>query len=438
METEQLKRIIEGQREEVEEKFSREEIIERDGLDLAKRHLSAPNVLVILGIRRSGKSIFSLLLARGLKQKAAYINFVDERLISMKTDDLDRVLQAFYELYGDFEFIILDEIQQVHGWELFANRLRRTKKVIVTGSDSKLLSGELATHLTGRHIDFTLYPFSFGETVGSRVNAYSIREIAKAKNELKKYVEGSGFPEFKKFGRQMVREIYGDIVTKDCIQRHGIREEKSFRELAAYLVSNFSSEFTYSKLAKIVGLKDTNTAKNYVHYLQEAYLIAVVERYSHKLKQQIIAPKKAYCIDQGFCNFISFNISRNDGRLYENIVCVELLRKKSKEPEIGIYYWKDHQQNEVDFVVKKGSKVEQLIQVCHNPADESAKEREIKPLIKAAAELKCKNLLIITSDYGAMEKKEKYKIHYTPLWKWLLDENDWHGNAQRQGKRNIQ
>ena len=161
MDVEVLKRVIESQREEIEEKFAAEEIIERDGLELAKSYLSFPNILVILGIRRSGKSIFSILLANSLKQKAAYINFVDERLISIKTEDLDRVLQAFYELYGDAEFIILDEIQQVHGWELFANRIRRTKRAIITGSDSKLLRGELATHLTGRHIDFLLYPFSF-------------------------------------------------------------------------------------------------------------------------------------------------------------------------------------------------------------------------------------------------------------------------------------
>jgi len=422
MEIDILKRIIEGQRKEIENKFAKEEIVGREGIDVAKKYLSAPNVLVILGVRRSGKSIFSLLLAHSLKEKAAYINFVDERLINVKTEDLDKVLQAFYELYGDVEFIILDEIQQVHGWELFANRLRRTKKVIVTGSDSKLLSGELATHLTGRHLDFTIFPFSFTESSGLKQNVYSTEEIAFARRELEKYVEGSGLPEFRVFGSDIVREIYGDIVTKDCIKRHNIKEEKSFRELAGYLVSNFSNEFTYSKLTKIVGLKDQHTTKNYVQYLQEAYLLTVLERYSHKLKQQIIAPKKVYCIDHGFCNFVSFNISKNDGRLYENIVCVELLRKKSRNPGTEVYYWKDHQHNEVDFVVKKGTKVEQLIQVCYNLNNGPTKERELKPLIKAAEELRCKNLLVITSDFEVTQKEGKYKIQYTPLWKWLLGE----------------
>ncbi|HLD58923.1 MAG TPA: ATP-binding protein [archaeon] len=421
MDIEVLKRIIESQREEIEEKFVKENILEREGLALAKSFLSFPNALVILGVRRSGKSIFSILLAGELKQKAAYINFVDERLISINTEDLDGVLQAFYELYGDIDFIILDEIQQVSGWELFANRLRRTKKVVITGSDSKLLSGELATHLTGRHIAFVLFPFSFRETTDLKKEIYSTKEIATARNELKKFVEGSGFPEFKKFGKPIVRQIYEDIVTKDCIQRHNIREEKAFKELAFYLTSNFSSEFTYSKLAKIVGLKDTNTAKNYVQYLQESYLLTVIERFSPKLKQQIIAPKKVYCIDQGFCNFISFNLSKNYGKTYENVVCIELLRKKSKDSDIEVYYWKDHQQNEVDFVVKKNRQVNQLIQVCYNPLDENTKERETKSLIKAAIELKCKNLLIITSNYEATETKMKRKIKYVPLWKWLLE-----------------
>lgn len=416
-----MKRIIENQRLEIEEKFAKEKILARDGLATAKSHLSHPNILVVLGVRRSGKSIFSILLGRELKEKAAYINFVDERLINIQTEDLDRALQAFYELYGDIEFVILDEIQRVRGWELFANRLRRTKKVIITGSDSKLLSGELATHLTGRHIDFELFPFSFSETTNLKSGIYSTKETANAKKELQKYVEGSGFPEFKKFGAPIVREIYGDIVTKDCIDRHGIKEKQAFREMAFYLASNYSSEFTYSKLAKITGLKDPNTAKNYVQYLQEAYLLAVIERFSQKLKQQIIAPKKAYCIDQGICNFISFSLSKNQGKLCENIACIELLRQKSRNENLEIYYWKDHQQNEVDFVIKNNRKVSQLIQVCHNLSDENTKERETKALLKASKELDCKNLLVLTSDQEGTETIKKCKITYKPLWKWLLE-----------------
>jgi uncharacterized protein len=420
MEIEVLKRILANQKEEIEEKLEKEKIIERDGLKLAKKYLSSPNILVILGIRRSGKSVFSMLLSKELKQKVGYINFVDERLINLGTEDLDKALQAMYELNGDVDFIILDEAQQVKGWELFANRLRRTKKIIITGSDSKLLSGELATHITGRHINFVLYPFSFKEL--NKNIPITTKEIAQIKNKLKKYVEGSGFPEYQTFGKQMIREIYADITTKDCIQRHKIRDQKSFRELALYLTTNFASEFTYSKLAKITSLKDTNTAKRYVQFLQEAYMIKIIDRYSPKLKQQIIAPKKTYCIDQGFCNFISFNFTRNYGKKYENIVCIELLRKQSKKPEIEIYYWKNHQQNEVDFVIKEKNKIIELIQVCYNIEDEKTKEREIKSLIKASKELNCNKLTIITADKDTTEKINKKEVQYKPLWKWLLKE----------------
>ena len=188
MEIEILKRIITGQREEFEKTFKEFPIIERDNLNYVKPFLSHPNILVILGVRRSGKSVFSMLLAKALKEDYAYINFDDERLIGLKTEDLDKVLQAFYELYGNLDLIILDEPQNVEGWELFANRLRRTKKVVITGSNSNLLSGELATHLTGRYIDFTLYPLSFKEILDFKPNVYLIEDIARVQKQLDKYL----------------------------------------------------------------------------------------------------------------------------------------------------------------------------------------------------------------------------------------------------------
>jgi predicted AAA+ superfamily ATPase len=159
MEIELLKRIIEDQRKEIEEKFEKEKIVDREFVNYTKKFLTHPNILAVLGVRRCGKSIFSLILAKKTKEKWAYVNFDDERLARAKTEDLDKILQSFYELYGKVNLIVLDEIQNIYGWELFANRPRRTKKVIITGSNSKLLSGELATHLTGRYLDFILYPF---------------------------------------------------------------------------------------------------------------------------------------------------------------------------------------------------------------------------------------------------------------------------------------
>jgi len=418
MEIEILKRIIEEQRNEIDLKFKSGTIIQREYTLYVKKFIEHPNIVVVLGVRRSGKSIFSMLLAN--QQNAAYINFDDERLVGIAAEDLDKVLQAFYELYAEPDIIILDEIQNVDAWELFANRLRRTKKVIVTGSNSKLLSGELATHLTGRHIDFTLYPFSFKESLTFKPNKYLVQDIAKVRNQLQAYLQGSGFPEFAKFGSSIVVKIYEDILTKDCIQRHKIKNEKTFKELASYLLSNFSNEFTYSKLSRIFGIKDVHTTKNYVEYLKEAFLVLVLERFSPKLKQQIIAPKKAYAIDHGFCNFVSFRLSQDLGRVFENIVCVELLREKAKDYSMGVYYWKGLRQEEVDFVVKKGVKIDSLIQVCYNIDDATAKEREVKALLNASNELRCNNLIVITAGREGEETIKSKKVKYFPLWKWLL------------------
>ena len=421
MEIEILKRIITEQREEFEKTFKETPIIERDNLNYAKPFLSHPNILAIVGVRRSGKSVFSMLLAKALKEDYAYINFDDERLIGLKTEDLDKVLQTFYELYGNIDLIILDEPQNVEGWELFANRLRRTKKVVITGSNSNLLSGELATHLTGRYIDFTLYPLSFKEILDFKPNVYLIEDIARVQKQLDKYLKESGFPEFRNFGSKIVETIYSDIINKDCLDRYNIKNKKTFKELSKYLTSNFSSEFTYSKLLNIFNLRDVHTVKNYVDYLKESFLITVIERFSPKLKQQVISPKKVYVVDQGICNFLSFKLSKDTGKLFENIVCIELLRRKSINSGLEVYYWKDYQQNEVDFVVKHGPKIKTLIQVCHNLSENETKEREIKGLIKAGKELKCKELVIISRDKEGEEKTDGKKIKFVPLWKWLLE-----------------
>ena len=419
MQIEELKRIVTEQRKELEEEFKKECIIRRENLDYAKSFLKYPNVLAILGVRRAGKSTFATILAMDIKEKFGYVNFDDERLISLKTEDLDKVLQVFYELYGDISLVILDEPQNVFGWELFVSRLRRTKKVIITGSNSQLLSGELATHLTGRHIDFTLYPFSFKEILSFKPG-YLAQDIAKTRMELNSYMRGSGFPEFRKFGSSIVEHIYKDILTKDCLERYSIKNKKAFKELSNYLISNFSCEFTYSKLSNIFNIKDAHTTKNYIEYLKESFLIIVIERFSPKLKQHIIAPKKIYVIDHGICNFLSFRLSKDFGKLMENIVCINLMRKKSIMPLLEIYYWKDYAQKEIDFVIKEKSKINELIQVCYDFQNYQTKEREISSLLKASKELKCNKLKIITWDYEAEEYVQNKKIKYIPLWKWLL------------------
>lgn len=427
MNLEEIKRIIADQREEIDEIFKRERIIERNiPRDELLGFLKHPNILAILGARRSGKSIFSLLLLKD--KKFGYVNFDDERFAGLNAENLNKVLQAFYELYGtDLEYLILDEIQNIEGWELFANRLRRTKRVIITGSNAKLLSGELATHLTGRHIDFTIYPFSFVEYLElknfilRKEDLYSTKKIAEIKKSLEDYISMGGFPEVYKFGRAILRNIYEDIIHKDILLRYRIRNRKTFSEMAKYMISQFSSEMTYTKLKNIMTIKNVHTVSNYVKYLSSSYLLFIIERYSPKLKKQIIAPKKVYCIDTGLINSIAFMASENRGKLMENAVAVELMRRKSYvHYSIEIYYWKDYQQREVDFILKNGRKIEQLIQVTNASGEDELRKREIDSLVTASHELHCKNLLIITWDYENELKVDNRTINCTPMWKWLV------------------
>jgi predicted AAA+ superfamily ATPase len=437
----ELKKVIISQREEIEEKSKNEKIIPRevDFLKL-KKYLSLPNILLILGVRRCGKSVLSWQILKDLKS-LPYINFDDERLFDFTSKDFDLLLQAFYELYGDFDYVVLDEPHNIQGWELFVNRLRRTKKVIITGSNSNLLSGELATHLTGRYIDFTLFPFSFREFLRfydfspSLEDAYSTKKEAQVKKLLDDYLSTGGFPERLIFGREILVRIYSDIIEKDILTRYKIKKKKTFRELTRYLISNFSSEISFNKLKNIFGIKDVHTLKNWISFLESAYLIFILERFSFKLKEQFIAPKKVYCIDTGLADVMGFKLMEDKGKLMENLVAVELLRRKSYwYNSWEIYYWKDHQQNEVDFVIKEGKDVIQLIQVCYDLEMHKTKEREIKSLLKASKELRCDNLTIINWDYHGEEevqnqlergKKSKKFIKFIPLWRWLIEIEKW-------------
>src|SRR3989344_3722641 len=395
-----FKKIIKEQKEELVTIEKEENIIIREKLEEARRSLKYPNILAILGIRRCGKSIFSYLLTKGTS--SGYINFDDERLIELKSENFDDILTSFYDLYGDPNYIILDEIQNVKNWELFVNRLRRTKRVILTGSNSKLLAGELSTHLTGRYIDIELFPFSFREFLLKKKFkeniAYTTKEKTELLNHLKEYLQIGGFPEAYKFGKAMISRIYEDILTKDILLRYRTVKIEELKKLANYLITNSSQETTYTRLSKILGIKHITTISNWISYLENSFLIFRVERFDFKLKQQYIAPKKFYCIDTGLINSIGFQFSDNIGRLMENAVAIDLKRRNPQ-----IYYWKDYRQNEVDFVIKNDKKITELIQVTYASNRKEIREKEIESLFKASTELKCKNLIVITWDYEADE-----------------------------------
>ena len=419
-----LTRILKDQRLELEEGLKKKRIVEREAERYFNPLLSSKLIKIVSGIRRCGKSV---LIYRLLKDKNfAYMNFDDERILDINTD---QILSSFYEIYGDkFNFIFLDEVQNLDRWELFINRLHRAGfNVFITGSNSKLLSKELATHLTGRHITMELFPLSFREYLKARgvdEDIETTKGVGILKNELKKYLENGGFPEIvieKENPGVYLRELYRKIVERDIISRHDISYKKTFREIAISLISSPSKHISYNKLKNHFHLGSEHTVKNYISYLEEAYIIFLMNRFSYKPVEIEKSEKKVYAIDTGLINNLSIKFSENYGSIYENAVAIELLRLKSFNKDLEFYYWKNTLHEEVDFVVKEGLKVKQLIQVCYDIKNNDTKEREVKALLKASAEIKCNDLLIITGDYKNEEKIKDKKIIYVPLFEWLLE-----------------
>ena len=420
----ELTRILKDQRGELEEGLKKKRIIEREAEKYFNPLLNSKLIKIVSGIRRCGKSVLVYLL---LKDKNfAYMNFDDERVLDINTD---QILSSFYEIYGDkLNFIFLDEIQNLDRWELFINRLHRTGfNVFITGSNSKLLSKELATHLTGRHVTMELFPLSFREYLKAR-QVDEDKETTKGqgilKNELKKYLEDGGFPEIvieKENPGVYLRELYRKIVERDIISRYDISYKKTFREIAMSLISNPAKNISYNKLKNQFHLGSEHTVKNYISYLEEAYIIFLMNRFSYKPVEVEKSEKKVYAIDTGLINNLSIKFSENYGSIYENAVAIELLRLKSFNKNLEFYYWKNSLHEEVDFVIKEGLKVKQLIQVCYDIKNNDTKEREVRALLKASKEVKCENLFIVTGDYKNEEKIKGKKIIYIPLFEWLLE-----------------
>ncbi len=241
---------------------------------------------------------------------------------------------------------------------------------------------------------------------------------------LREYLQNGGFPEFQKYGRPILSSIYNDVVTKDIVQRHGIKHIEALKRIAFHLISNSSHEFTYSSLRGITRSRSQITMVNWVKYMEEAYLIFTVERFSFKLKERALAPRKVYAVDTGIVNLLGFRSDSNIARLMETAVAIELKRRSARPERPGmheIYYWKDHSQREVDFVIKEGKKVRQLIQVTYASGRGEVSDRETENLIRAGAELGCKNLSVITLDYEGTEKIGGMRVQFIPIWKWLLE-----------------
>jgi predicted AAA+ superfamily ATPase len=418
-----IRRILVDQRRELEEKLKTKKIVKREFEEKAKEFINSKLIKVITGIRRCGKSFFTSLLLKDLN--FAYVNFDERVLLSIEPE---KIFSIVLEIYGDVKILFLDEIQNVEGWELWVNSLQRKGyNLIITGSNAKLLSKELATHLTGRHIPLEIFPFSFREFLLSRDFKEDLKTTkgeSLVKHYLEEYLGIGGFPEViveKENPNIYLRNLFYDIVEKDVIARYKIAFKSVIRELAITLISNFTNYISFRKLKEKFELGSEHTIKNYLDYLKETYLFFFLNKFSFKPIEIEKSNKKIYCIDTGIINSVAIRFSENKGKFLENLVAIELLRRKSYWfNNWEIYYFKDYQQNEVDFLIKENLEIKQLIQVTYASSKDEIERREIKSLIKASELLKCKDLLIITWDYEDEIKENNKVIKCIPLWKWLL------------------
>jgi predicted AAA+ superfamily ATPase len=379
-------------------------------------------VVVILGPRRAGKSFFGMHLIHS-KKAFGYVNFDDERLVGLP--DYDELLSAVDAVYDTPTDLLLDEIQNVDRWELLVNRLQRQgRRLVVTGSNAHLLSSEFATHLTGRHIPLMLFPFSFNEYTSAAIKKQPATQ-PEYKELLYSYLKDGGYPEplIKNIDRKgYLSTLLESIIYKDIVKRFKIRSVDGIEDLARYLLSNIGSEYSYRTLAEVTKCKSAHTVEKYLRYLEEAFLFFSLKRFSNKVKEQVKTNRKIYCIDNGFIEAGAFKMSEGTGRLAENAVAVRL-RKRELDGECEVFFWKNVQQHEADFVVVQNRRVEQIVQVCWNIEKPATKEREIRALVTAGEELKCKKLLILTENKEGLEKVEwfgkKAVVEFVPLWKWM-------------------
>lgn len=404
-------------------------------LDRLKSFSATNQILVITGARRSGKSFIMRQLAKelikegGNKNNILMVNFEDPRFTELNTETLQKIYETYLEFLKPKEpFIFLDEVQEVEAWEKWTRTMHELGKarVIVSGSNARLLSKELATLLTGRHLNTVIFPLSFKEYLAFNNIAVEkkldiISKEIEIKGLLRDYLEFGSFPEvvLSKEKKEILLTYFEDILDKDLIRRFRIRKPEKLKSLAKFYLSNISSLTTFSSIEKFLGIS-ADTIEKFSGYLETAYLVFFLKRFSFKVKEQEKSPRKVYAIDTGLANTIGFRFSENVGRLAENIAFLELKRKQTINPELELYYWKDQHHREVDFVMKEKLKVKQLIQVCWELSRSETKNREIRALLKAMEEIKLKEALVITEDYEAEESIKDKKIRFLPLWKWLL------------------
>ena len=411
-----MRTIIHNQRKERDLLLSRTYLARHTQYD-SEELLQSKQIKLITGPRRTGKSTEALLMLRG--KNFAYLNFDDGKLLKEWDDDV--VWESLQQVYPGFDYLLLDEVQNLEGWDLWVSKLYRLGvNMVITGSNAKLLSSEMATLLTGRYIQIEMLPFSLSEFFawnGKMISGYPAEDEASVQSLVNDYLHHGGYPETvaaRGIAQNYLSTLFDSIIWKDIAKRHNVRNVEDLNNLAMYLVSNFCNRFSANELAHELGLSSVATTKKFMGYLREPYLFYYLPRYNNKLKLMKKAPQKVYVVDNGFVEAKAFSVSENLGRLLENQVFIELVRR-GYDTDKSLFYYRSRNDKEVDFVTRKGVRVEMLIQVCYDLSSERTLKREVDSLIECAEELKCRQLLIITRNEARMIEKNGYEIRVVPI-----------------------
>ena len=386
-----------------------------------EKYLNNEEIIIISGVRRCGKSVLLQQIRDRLPQKDYFFNFDDDRLGNFTVENFQQLYEVFIELYGEQNYFYFDEIQNIAGWEHFAKRLYNSgKKVFITGSNARMLSKELGTYLTGCYIAIELYPFSFSEFLDFREQLHLLGDISGtiARGEIQSafndYLKQGGFPIYLRSEDGIVlKTLYDNILYKDVMVRNQIVNEREVKELVYYTVSNIGKPLTYTSLAKVIGVKNTTTVKNYLEYIENTYLLFSLSKLDYSVKAQLRNPKKVYAIDNALVSRLGFHFSGEEGRLLENMVYIELRRRG------GEIFYHNSGSAECDFVVRDGFRVVQAIQACYLLGSSDTREREIRGIQDAMDTYQLLEGTIITNTHEEELKYGNKMIHILPAWKWL-------------------
>jgi hypothetical protein len=413
-----IKQILYEQKLKID---SKEFGIERNVLTEIESKIQLPHILIISGIRRCGKStLLKQIISKYYhSENYFYINFDDERWLNFEAQDFNIIYECLLELFGSAKTFFIDEIQNIQHFESFVRRFYDDGfKFFITGSNSNLLSKELASKLTGRYLEISLFPFDFREYLSFHqitVNPntfYNTPEITAIRDNFQNFLFGGGMPEYVRFNdTDILKQVYDDIVSKDIAIRFHLSKVHEMRELYQYLITNFGRKYSYTSLTKNISLESSISVKDYISYFELTFLGKQIYKFDYSYKKQIANDKKLYIIDNAFIPLISNATSKDKGRLLENLVFCIL--KKQNE----VFYF--FEKNECDFITVKDNKISGIYQVCYE-LDEQNTKRETAGLVQALEKFSINSGIILTNDQERVIETENHIINVLPVWKWIL------------------